>query len=472
MFAVNSAFAAKYPAPAIGAPVVVAHIAPAETAEEAAAETGGEEAAEEAGDETGGEEAAEEAAVEETDEAAAEETGGEEAAEEQAVEETAEEAAEETGGEEAEEEKAAQLDRSWVPIQGPFYARRAPPSRQPKGANAGRWKVYVVVVPFDPVSTIMYPSGELRFLVPGASEGIMQRLPSSWGSADTSFVFRLRLDPSVTASVITIDSLLHRRPPFPDDESDASGAPPPADDGGEDTLLSDDPPLDEGSPAVVPLSVVPAGMLPRAEPAVVDTEWDAVRAAAELPPPPPPLSAEEAPPQNEANLPPAEEVADMEVAGLEMDNAEPAPAPAPSPAPAAPHPPPAAPERVSQRSVRKRARYGDAGELDGAASSFRSEPPLRKPSIDPSYEMGVPEYVVPGSQVLAYGLHAGSRKRFRAQVSAVRKSDPSAPMPPLHALRTVEYSNLCFLRWSDSAHSSRGSSFATPRPRTAVGRIR
>ena len=38
--------------------------------------------------------------------------------------------------------------------------------------------------------------------------------------------------------------------------------------------------------------------------------------------------------------------------------------------------------------------------------------------------MGVPAYALPGEQVWATGLHAGSRKRFRAEVTALRKQFP------------------------------------------------
>ena len=42
------------------------------------------------------------------------------------------------------------------------------------------------------------------------------------------------------------------------------------------------------------------------------------------------------------------------------------------------------------------------------ASSFRTSPAPRKPSIDPALEMGVPAYALPGTEVWAMGLHAGS----------------------------------------------------------------
>ena len=38
--------------------------------------------------------------------------------------------------------------------------------------------------------------------------------------------------------------------------------------------------------------------------------------------------------------------------------------------------------------------------------------------------MGVPAYALPGEQVWAMGLHAGSRKRFKAEVVGLRTQFP------------------------------------------------
>ena len=38
--------------------------------------------------------------------------------------------------------------------------------------------------------------------------------------------------------------------------------------------------------------------------------------------------------------------------------------------------------------------------------------------------MGVPSFALPGEQVWAMGLHAGSRKRFRAEVLSLRTQFP------------------------------------------------
>jgi hypothetical protein len=94
-----------------------------------------------------------------------------------------------------------------------------------------------------------------------------------------------------------------------------------------------------------------------------------------------------------------------------------------------PPPPPQPQEEPEQpwRSVRKRKAkvfFGDNGELDGPASSFRSAPPARRPSVSLSEERGVPAFALPGEVVWAMGLHAGVRKRFRAEVIGTRRLFP------------------------------------------------
>ena len=60
----------------------------------------------------------------------------------------------------------------------------------------------------------------------------------------------------------------------------------------------------------------------------------------------------------------------------------------------------------------------------GPASNYRSAPMARKASLDPSVDMGVPAYALPGSEVYAMGLRAGVRMRFRARVTSLRKMFP------------------------------------------------
>ena len=111
------------------------------------------------------------------------------------------------------------------------------------------------------------------------------------------------------------------------------------------------------------------------------------------------------------------------------DDAAPAPVPQDAssmpPDPPPPVPPAAVPPTPRpQRERKRKAQYGDNGELDGAASSFRSAPAARKASVDPSVEMGVPAYALPGEHVWAMGLHAGTRKRFKAEVVKLRPQFP------------------------------------------------
>jgi hypothetical protein len=49
---------------------------------------------------------------------------------------------------------------------------------------------------------------------------------------------------------------------------------------------------------------------------------------------------------------------------------------------------------------------------------------MRKDSVAPSLEMGVPAYALPGEEVWAMGLHAGVRKRFKAVVIKLRTQFP------------------------------------------------
>ena len=60
----------------------------------------------------------------------------------------------------------------------------------------------------------------------------------------------------------------------------------------------------------------------------------------------------------------------------------------------------------------------------GAASNYRSTPMARKASLDPSVDMGVPAFAMPGNDVYAMGLRAGVRMRFRARVTGIRKQFP------------------------------------------------
>lgn len=87
-------------------------------------------------------------------------------------------------------------------------------------------------------------------------------------------------------------------------------------------------------------------------------------------------------------------VATSMINDVEMDEEAPSPAhPPPQPRVPSPLPPPPVPvpvvPRSSARQAKRKQRYG----IYRAASPFRSAPPLRKASIDPSMEMGVPAYL-------------------------------------------------------------------------------
>jgi hypothetical protein len=104
-------------------------------------------------------------------------------------------------------------------------------------------------------------------------------------------------------------------------------------------------------------------------------------------------------------------------------------APMPAPVPVSVQAPVHAlvPAPVASRAGRKVAavlRFGDAGEQDGAGRSFRSVPVASKPIMSLADESAVPAYAVVGAQVWAVGLHAGVRKRFRAEVIRLRKQFP------------------------------------------------
>ena len=73
---------------------------------------------------------------------------------------------------------------------------------------------------------------------------------------------------------------------------------------------------------------------------------------------------------------------------------------------------------------KRKGHFGDKGELDGAASSFFTSPADRRASVPAEIEMGVPQYAEAGAQVWAMGLHAGTRKRFKAEIVAIRAQFP------------------------------------------------
>ena len=96
-------------------------------------------------------------------------------------------------------------------------------------------------------------------------------------------------------------------------------------------------------------------------------------------------------------------------------------APAPVVAPVAP---PVASR--SGRSVRAATRFGDSGEMDGAARSFQSTPLPTKAIVPLAVEVGAPGFALPGNFVWASGLHGGVRKllAFKASIVKIRTRYP------------------------------------------------
>jgi hypothetical protein len=92
-----------------------------------------------------------------------------------------------------------------------------------------------------------------------------------------------------------------------------------------------------------------------------------------------------------------------------------------------PPPPPRQPSVVNRRgrAITAPQKYGDRGEMDGAARNFQSTPVPSKPMPSLEIERGVPAYALPGGgQIFCMGLHAGVRKKFRARVVSLRRTFP------------------------------------------------
>ena len=326
---------------------------------------------------------------------------------------------------------------------------------------------YQLALGFDPTETILVPSGQIKLpiVAGGPGSGLRLQLPSSWTGRTRSLMFRLKLSKDgATSSEVTINQILFRSQ-VPLDDSDE-----PVEGGGGHEMLAHEPPLDDEPPAVpiVPLAAVSHAALAAAAPGGDDSDADsaggcdavqaAVRAShlelnlgmpiagegtmaahareilarSNVPLPGEGSAAVEAPSvggvpaahadamQDAGAAAVADEEEDVvaeegrEEGAVEADE-EAAEAVPPAALPPTPRP---------QRERKRKAQYGDNGELDGAASSFRSAPPPRKDSVEPSVEMGVPAYALPGEEVWAMGLHAGARKRFKAEVVKLRTQFP------------------------------------------------
>ena len=309
-------------------------------------------------------------------------------------------------------------------------------SRQP--VSTASYRNYGVAVPINPIDGPMYPGCEIKFPVVagGPPEGIICSLPQSWGADKEMLIFKLKLDKAcATEDTVTIASALYREPRVDTDE-------------GEDEAVEIDPTAHKSSiqhpsspvqSAAEDEGAVEAGVGAEGEYAVeaeatADDEYavDAEATAEE--------GEAEAMAEGETEEGVAEGVdgegSDDELPPWVLDQtgggaaANPSVAHthdeddgAPSPLPPPPAPPLVVP-RSSSRQPKRKQRFGDNGEFEGAASRFRSAPPSRKASLDPSVEMCVPGYALPGKQVWAMGLRAGVRMRFKAEVISLRSRFP------------------------------------------------
>jgi hypothetical protein len=373
------------------------------------------------------------------------------------------------------EHESQLLAEGWEPLEGgPFTARLMTKSRQP--VSTATYRNFAVVIPIDPTSTRLFPGGQVRFpVVAGADDGVVCQLPRSWNANTHSIILRLKLAKTgATENVVSISSAFHRAPPRVSEDA-------------LDDLLADEPPVDEApAPAsVVPLAAISPSALaavPLAElspsPSEIGGDEVALDADDNSVGGPPDEEGQEQQGQEPAPLS-AEEIADRLAAlecswmdeeqmtlagtvGVDVDavkllldemNADlcelvtPAqhyvfkrsiygerqlvitsvpPPPPPPPPPSANGPPveSPAPPRSSARPRKRKERFGDNGEFDGAASSFRSAPPSRKKSVSLDDEVGVPAYAFPGGPLWAKGWHAGRHSWFKARVVKLRATFP------------------------------------------------
>ena len=304
---------------------------------------------------------------------------------------------------------AALVDGEWVQMPGgPWTARLLRKARQP--ASTADYRVFGVAVSFDDERFPVYSGGAVKFVnVPGAPpEGIVCQMPSKFEAGPQGLMFPLRLSKDgATDDEVTINSVLYRKQVEDDGSVDGGGGMMADGDGDEAAAAADKAGGDDDGDGD----------------GDGDDHGDGGKAVA----------ATEDGDDSDDGLPQwvidrtsgrsalARVARLVEAAvggGADDDDYERPHAPAPPPPVALP------PTPRPQRERKRKVHYGDNGELDGAASSFRSAPPSRKASVDPSVEMGVPEYALPGEQVWAMGLHAGSRKRFKAEVISLRTQFP------------------------------------------------
>ena len=155
--------------------------------------------------------------------------------------------------------------------------------------------------------------------------------------------------------------------------------------------------------AVGPISIVSAPAPPAAPSAPPP---------AAVPPPPPPES-KSAPPK--ATQPPPTKKARQTPP---VQKKPPPPQPPPKP------PPTSTTTTQSGRECRKRARFGDAGEMDGKASKYASAPAPPKPYVSVIDEMTVPTYCTVGATIKVAWWHNSAHQLFSARVEKIRPKFP------------------------------------------------
>jgi hypothetical protein len=336
-------------------------------------------------------------------------------------------------------------------------------SRQP--VSTATYRNYGVAVPIDPIDGPLYPGCEIKFpmVAGGPPEGIIRSLPRSWGADKEMLIFKLKLNKAgATEDTVTIASALYREPRVDTDEGE--------DEMGEVDLTAHESSIHPSSP------VQPAAEEGEAEAATEDEDTVDAAAAAEEGAMEAEAAADDEDTVEATAAAEDEDTMEVEAKGEaeesvaegvdgegsddelplwvldqtgggaavntpaahtdDEDDGAPSrggaaintPAAhtddeddgAPSPPPLPPAPPLVVP-RASSRQLKRKQRFGDNGEFE---SRFRSAPPSRKASLDPSVETCVPAYALAGKQVWAMGLRAGVRMRFKASVIKLRSRFP------------------------------------------------
>jgi len=338
-----------------------------------------------------------------------------------------------------EEEDGALVDDDWQPLTGgPFYAHLMSKSRQP--VSTATYRNYGVTIPFDSIDTLLSPGGQIRFpVVPGAEDGVTLQLPNSWSGNTSCLVLKLKLDKAgATDRTVTINSALCRAPLVESEEEDGdemdldemggdaeAEAPTPATP--VDDLLAHEPPL---HPSPLPTAAALTDGQIEERLAALHCEWEDEEQTTLLG-------------TAETDLDDLHQLLDgMHVSSCDLLKPDMqyefrrsthgsrqlivTSSQRPSKQQVPPPPiedPPAAP-RSSARERKRKQRYGDAGELDGAASSFRSAPSARKKSVSIEDETSVPDFAFPPNELWAKGWHAGRHAWFQARVIKLRPNFP------------------------------------------------